>query len=114
MLRGVLFFSPPVALRLLLALPPLLAAWARLDFEDEGEEDLDILGEAEVEELRDAIACSLECGWGRCTGRRGLGSIQAGGARTPVWPWPRAGNALPTRNLSSAPKPAVGRTERAT
>jgi hypothetical protein len=37
-----------------LALPPLLAAWARLDFP----EDDDLL-EEEEEELRDAIACSL-------------------------------------------------------
>jgi hypothetical protein len=37
-----------------LALPPLLAAWARLDFP----EDDDLLEEGE-EELRDAIACSL-------------------------------------------------------
>ena len=37
-----------------LALPPLLAAWARLDFP---EEDGDL--EDEDEELRDAIACSF-------------------------------------------------------
>ena len=38
----------------LLALPPLLAAWARLDLEDE-----DGLEDEEEEELRDAIACSF-------------------------------------------------------
>ncbi|HEY0823623.1 MAG TPA: hypothetical protein VGD76_07540 [Ramlibacter sp.] len=37
-----------------LALPPLLAAWARLDFPEEAD-----LEEDEEEELRDAIACSL-------------------------------------------------------
>jgi hypothetical protein len=37
-----------------LALPPLLAAWARLDLPED-----DDLEEEEEEELRDAIACSL-------------------------------------------------------
>ena len=37
-----------------LALPPLLAAWARLERPDDEEDDLE-----EEEELRDAIACSL-------------------------------------------------------
>jgi hypothetical protein len=48
------------ALFCVLALPPLLAAWARLDFPEE-EDDLeeDDFGEEEEEELRDAIACSL-------------------------------------------------------
>jgi hypothetical protein len=41
-----------------LALPPLLAAWARLEREDEDDDGLE---EEEEEELRDAIACSL--GW---------------------------------------------------
>jgi hypothetical protein len=39
----------------LLALPPLLEAWARLDLPDEDEDFED----EEEEELRDAIACSL-------------------------------------------------------
>ena len=65
MLRGVLFFSPPVADRLLLALPalallPLPAACARAGFPEEGEADLDEEAlEGEEEELRDAIDCSL-------------------------------------------------------
>ena len=37
-----------------LALPPLLAAWARLERPDDEEDDLE-----EEEELRDAIACSF-------------------------------------------------------
>jgi hypothetical protein len=39
-----------------LALPPLLAACARLDFPEDGEDDLE---EDEEVEVRDAIACSL-------------------------------------------------------
>jgi hypothetical protein len=39
-----------------LALPPLLAACARLDLPEEDEDDLP---EEEEEELRDAIACSF-------------------------------------------------------
>lgn len=38
-----------------LALPPLLAAWARLERPDDAEDDLE-----EEEELRDAIACSFD------------------------------------------------------
>lgn len=41
-----------------LALPPLLAAWARLDFPEEDDDDLE---EPEGEELRDAMACSFGC-----------------------------------------------------
>jgi len=48
------------ALFWVLALPPLLAACARLDFpEEEDDLDEDDFGELEEEELRDAIACSL-------------------------------------------------------
>jgi hypothetical protein len=39
-----------------LALPPLLAAWARLILPADGEDDLE---DEEEEELRDAIACSF-------------------------------------------------------
>jgi hypothetical protein len=39
-----------------LALPPLLAAWARVIFPEEEEDDLEEDGE---EELRDAMACSF-------------------------------------------------------
>ena len=68
MLRGVDFFSPPVALRLLLApalelalaLPPLLAACARLALPEEEDEDFE---PEEAEELRDAMACSLLVSW---------------------------------------------------
>ena len=61
----MLFFSPPVADRLLLALPapallPLPAACARPAFPEEDETDLgDEALEGEEEELRDAIDCSL-------------------------------------------------------
>lgn len=55
---------PPLALArslcarlfFVLALPPLLAAWARLIFPEEDGDDLE---EDEEEELRDAIACSF-------------------------------------------------------
>jgi hypothetical protein len=64
LLRGVLFFSPPVAERLLLALEalallPLPAACARTDFPGEDEDLDDEALEGEEEELRDAIDCSL-------------------------------------------------------
>ena len=39
-----------------LALPPLLAAWARLILPADGDDDL----EEEEEELRDAMACSFD------------------------------------------------------
>jgi hypothetical protein len=48
-----------------LALPPLLAACARLIFPDEEEDGLE---DAEEEELRDAIACSFE--WNDCQSRQ--------------------------------------------
>jgi hypothetical protein len=58
----LLLLLPPLALARslcallfwVLALPPLLAACARLDFPEDGEDFED-----EEEELRDAIACSL-------------------------------------------------------
>ena len=56
LLEPLLALARPLEERLCaLALPPLLAACARLDL-PEDEEDLE-----EEEELRDAIACSFEC-----------------------------------------------------
>jgi hypothetical protein len=118
LLRGMLFFSPPLALRLLLALPPLLAAWARPDFEVDEDDREGALGEGdeveeEEEELRDAIACSLDVWkWGRdIFAPRPSGSRQAACAHHRWCRRLHAGNALPTGNVCSASKPAVGRTE---
>jgi hypothetical protein len=104
------------ALFWVLALPPLLAACARLDFPEE-EDDLeeDDFGEEEEEELRDAIACSLmdERAVGLMTPRPRGRFRQAGRARCRSCRRARVRFALPKRNVSSASKVAVGSTESA-
>jgi hypothetical protein len=102
------------ALFWVLALPPLLAACARLDFPEE-EDDLEEDDFGEEEELRDAIACSLmdERAVGLMTPRPRGQLRQAGRARCRCRRRAPARFALPKRNVSSAWKGVVGSTESA-